>query len=61
MDAVFRIKSIKPANPSLIMVKFHQLFVRDRLYDARKLFIKCEHDLITIHPKPTYLHQQGSL
>ena len=40
IDAVFRIKSVKPANPPLIMVKFHQLAVRDRLYDARKLFIK---------------------
>ena len=63
INAVFRIKSVKPANPPLIMVKFHQLAVRDRLYDARKLFIKNAVDTTSLQftQKTMYLHQRGSL
>lgn len=40
IESVFRIKSEKSPNPAHIMVKFHSATVRDKLYNARKLFKK---------------------
>jgi len=40
IESVYRIKTAKSPDPPLIMAKFHDADLRDKVYSARKLFVK---------------------